>query len=114
MVMIGTFRIALLSGVDPAAFDRYMPEEVFTDTSALQLTRITRAFHHTLLGSALRRPGDERFTDPDPGIQYIWQAAVDLVTDSGYDFDENAGRVQERVGEYTVLIGIESYRRIPT
>jgi hypothetical protein len=35
-----------------------------------------------------------------------------LQTDSGYDFADNAGSVQERVAQFAVLIGVESYTHV--
>jgi hypothetical protein len=99
MFMTGLFRFALLPGVEASAFEEHMTDEVFTHPNALQLTRITRGFSHQLLAATLRRPGDPELINPHPGLQYVWQATVDLQTDS----------VQERVAEFATLIAIESY-----
>ena len=112
MFMTGLFRFALLPGVEASAFEEHITDEVFTHPNALQLTRITRGFSHQLLAATLRRPGDPELINPHPGLQYVWQATVDLQTDSGYDFESNADSVQERVAEFATLIAIESYLNV--
>lgn len=98
MVMTGQFRIALLPNADPQAFIDHMKNVVFRDTSALQLTRITRSFDHQLLAGPMR--------------QYVWQARVDLQTSAGYNFGENAERVQQRVEQFGVLIEIQTFTNV--
>src|SRR5215211_2077193 len=46
------------------------------------------------------------------GPQYVWEAKVDLQTPSGYDFRENADRVQQHVAQFATLIAIEAYTNI--
>jgi hypothetical protein len=94
--MTGIYRIALLPGADERAFVKHMRDVVFKNPNALQLTRITRGFEHRLL----KMHGDLRL--------YAWQATVDLQTDSGYDFAQNA-HVQKSIQEFGVLIGVEAY-----
>ena len=53
MKMTGQFRIALLPSADPQAFEEHMKNTVFKG-SALQPTRITRSFSHTLLQGSMR------------------------------------------------------------
>jgi hypothetical protein len=94
MKMTGQFRIALLPSADPQAFEEHMKNTVFKG-SALKPTRITRSFSHTLLQGSMR--------------QYVWQAAVDLQTDAGYNFAENAAGVQNTIADFGVLIGVEAF-----
>jgi hypothetical protein len=96
--MTGQYRIALLPGADPQAFVEHMQNEVFRDAGGLQLTRITRAFDHRLLAGSMR--------------QYVWQVTVDLVTDAGYDFAQNAEHVQASVAAFGVLIHIEAFTHV--
>ena len=108
MLMVGLFRFALLPHAEPESFEAHMRDEVF-DGPALQLTRTTSGFDHQLLLASLRRSGDDGLHSPHPGTQYLWQVTVNLMTDSGYDFEQNAARVQEQVAQFAVLIGVESY-----
>jgi hypothetical protein len=112
MIMIGMFHFALLPGADPTAFEQRMRGDVFTDPNALQLTRITERFHHDLARERVRRPGDDDFSNPGPAIHYVWIATVDLTTSSGYDFEENAPAIQERVAELAVLTAVDSFIRV--
>ena len=48
---------------------------------------------------------------PAPG-QYVWQARVDLTTDRGYDFSENALQVRELVRSHAVLIGVDVFENV--
>lgn len=100
MRMTGMYRISLLPDADDQAFEKQMTETVFSDVSALQLTRITRDFDHRLL----RRRGDFR--------EYVWHVTVDLVTDKGYDFAENIERVQAHVTNWGVVTGLDVYTDI--
>jgi hypothetical protein len=95
------YRIALLPRANEQAFVKHMTKVVFQNPSALQLTRITRGFQHQLL----KAQGDLR--------QYVWQATVDLQTDAGYDFAQHS-RVQESIGRFGVLVGVEAYTNIET
>ena len=52
----GQFRIALLPSTDPQAFEEHMKNTVFKGP-ALQLSRITRSFSHTLLQGSMRQYG---------------------------------------------------------
>lgn len=96
MTMTGMYRIALTPGADEQAFVRHMTDVVFKAPDALQLTRITRGFEHRLL----KMQGDWR--------QYVWQATVDLMTETGYNFAQQP-RVQESIKDFGVLIGVEAY-----
>jgi hypothetical protein len=44
--------------------------------------------------------------------QYVWQVTVDLVTDAGYDFAQNAEHVQASVAAFGVLIHIEAFTHV--
>jgi hypothetical protein len=44
--------------------------------------------------------------------QYVWQATVDLQTDAGYNFAENAERVQKSIEKFGVLIGVDAYTNV--
>jgi hypothetical protein len=98
MIMTGQFRIALLPNADSRRFIDHMKNVVFGDSSTLQLTRITRSFTHQLLEAPMR--------------QYVWQVRVNLETGAGYDFAENAGRIQDRIGEFGVLVEIEAFTNV--
>jgi hypothetical protein len=95
--MIGLYRITLLPAADEQAFVKRMTEVVFTDVSALQLTRITAGFHHQLLKgrTALR--------------EYVWHVTASLVTDHEYDFAQNIERVQNSLDGAGVVTGVESF-----
>jgi hypothetical protein len=93
----GLYRLVLLPGAEPEAFEQHMQSAVFHSKKILQLTRVTAGFTHQLLQG--------------PRRQYVWQASVDLVGDP-YDFDQNADRVQDSVKEFAVLTGVESYRNV--
>jgi hypothetical protein len=97
VIMTGIYRIALLPGVDEKLFVDHMVNEVF---DVLQLTRITSAFTHTLLVAK---------TSPR---QFAWIVTVTLVTEQGYDFDQNNQRIQESVAKFGLLIATETYRKI--
>jgi hypothetical protein len=112
MIMTGLFRLALHPGADVAAFEKHMTTEVFTHPNALQLTRITLGFRHTLLAARARVPGGPRSVDPHPTPQYVWVARVSLQTESGYDFPENAPHVQEQVGQFATLVAVEAYTNV--
>ena len=98
MIMTGIYRIALFPEADESQFVDHMVANVF---GVLQLTRITKSFSHSLLAmkSALR--------------QYAWIATVDLVTDHEYDFDQNNERIQKAIGQFGLLIGTETYKKLP-
>ncbi len=100
MRMTGLYQIALLGEVDEQAFVAHMTREVFPDATALQLTRITSGFSHQLL----RRQGTFR--------QYAWYVTIDLMTDAGYDFEQNIERIQERIRQFGVLTGVETYENL--
>ena len=97
MKMTGIYRFALLSDADEQLFVGHITKNVFP---ILQLTRITSGFTNTLLAmnSDLR--------------QYAWIGAVTLVTDDGYDFDQNIERIQKSIAPFGVLVGTETYRNI--
>jgi hypothetical protein len=97
MKMTGIYRIALLSDADEQLFVGHITKNVFP---ILQLTRITSGFTHTLLAmkSDLR--------------QYAWIVTVTLVTDDGYDFDQNIERIQKSIAPFGVLVGTETYKNI--
>ena len=97
MKMTGMFTISLLPGADEEAFEKQMTEVVFSDVSALQLTRSTAAFQHRLM----RGRGAFR--------EYLWEVTVDLVTDKGYDFAENVEKVQAHVANWGVVTGLDVY-----
>ncbi len=99
MKMTGIYRFALLPDADERLFVDHMTKNVF---NVLQLTRITSGFTHALLAmkSDLR--------------QYVWIVTVNLVTDHGYDFDQNIERIQKSIAQFGVLIGTETYRNIST
>lgn len=107
MKMTGLFRFALLPGADAEAFEEHMRTDVFGSPNALQLTRITSGFSHQLLVAERRSAGES--THPHPGAHYVWLTTVDLVTDAGYDFEENGPSVQQQVEQFAVLVAIESY-----
>jgi hypothetical protein len=44
--------------------------------------------------------------------QYAWIVAVTLVTDDGYDFDQNIERIQKSIAPFGVLVGTETYKNI--
>jgi hypothetical protein len=100
MQMTGVYQIALLTQVTERAFVDHMTTSVFADATVLQATRITTGFTHQLL----RRKGNLR--------QYAWQVTVDLVTDAGYDFDQNTERVQERIRDFGIVIGVDTYTNV--
>jgi hypothetical protein len=99
MTMTGIFRIALLPGADEKKFVEHMVSNVF---DALQLTRITRGFAHSLL-----KPKSEF-------RQYAWLVTVDLVADGNYDFNQNRERVEQGIAEFGLLIDIDVYVNLPT
>ena len=112
MMMTGFYRLALHPGADAKAFENHLTTEVFTHPNALQLTRITRSFSHQRLAATHRTPGESDPVNPHPGPQYVWEAKVDLETSSGYDFHENADRVQQHVAQFATLIAVEAYTNI--
>jgi hypothetical protein len=93
----GIFRIALSSQADEHKFLEHMVSSVF---DALQSTRITRGFSHSLLKSE----GEFR--------QYVWLATVDLVGNGPYDFHENRERVQKAIADFGLLVGIDAYTNL--
>lgn len=99
MTMTGMYRITLLPSADEKAFIEHMAE-VFHSPGALQATRTTSGFSHTLLNAsgALR--------------QYVWLVKVHLVTAVGYDFSRNIERVQEAIGQFAVLTGVDVYTNV--
>jgi hypothetical protein len=112
MLMTGFYRLALHPSADPKAFEHHLTTAVFTQPDALQLTRITRSFSHHLLAATHRTPGGSGPVNPYPGPQYLWEAKVELQTSSGYDFHENADRVQRHVVQFATLIAVEAYTNI--
>jgi hypothetical protein len=100
MTMTGLFHITLLPDADEQAFVTHMTATVFKDVSALQLTRITAAFRHTLL------KGRSEFRE------YVWQVEVDLVTDHEYNFAENTARVQTSLNGAGVVTGLDVYTHV--
>jgi len=97
--MTGMFRIALLPSADEGAFASRMMD-VFKKADALQLTRITSGFTHTLL----KKSSDVR--------EYVWEARVELVTDHPYNFAENLERVQKSVDGFGVVSGLDIYSNV--
>jgi hypothetical protein len=97
MKMTGIYRFALLSDADEQLFVGHITKNVFP---ILQLTRITSGFTHTLLAmkSDLR--------------QYAWIVTVTLVTDDGYDFDQNIERIQKSIAPFGLLVGTETHKNI--
>lgn len=102
MKMTGMFTISLLPGADEETFEKQMTEVVFTDVSALQLTRITRGFEHRLLRGRT------------PFREYVWHVTVDLVTNREYDFAEDLESVQAQVADWGVLTGLDVYVNVET
>jgi hypothetical protein len=76
----------------------------------LQLTRTAKQFSHQLLLAT--RKSASRSTNPHPGTQYIWLTTVDLMTSAGYNFEEKVPRIQQQVGEFAVLISVESFENL--
>ena len=111
MLMTGLFRLALLPGVEPEAFETQIRDEILHEF-ALQATRITSDFDHQLLRADVRQRGEDDSERAGLAQQYVWHVTVRLMTDAGYDFEGNAGRVQEAVAQFAVLIGIESYTNV--
>jgi hypothetical protein len=112
MLMTGFYRLALHPGADPKAFEHHLMTQVFTLPDALQLTRITRGFSHHLLAATHRIPGGSDPVNLHPGPQYLWEARVELQTSAGYDFHENADRVQQHVAQFATLISVEACTNI--
>jgi hypothetical protein len=44
--------------------------------------------------------------------QCAWIVTVDLVTDHGYNFEENNERIQAAIADFGLLIGTETYRKL--
>jgi hypothetical protein len=101
----GHYRLALHPGANMPRFEDHMK----TVIEVLQLTRVTSSFQSSLLRVSAS-PADPAH----PGPQYVWQVAVQTVDDAPYSFDQNAERVQARVGEYATLISVESFVNITT
>lgn len=102
MKMVGVYHIALLPTADETAFVRHMAGEVFPSTSILQLTRITSGFSHRLL----KRSGQLH--------QFAWNVTVQLVTDAGYDFQQNVERIQASLQAFGLVIGIDTFTELAT
>ncbi len=102
MTVTGMYRIALSPKADERKFVSHMVDRVFKDSAALQLTRITTGFTHTLL------------KEEGPFRHYAWLVVVELMTDAGYNFAENSQRVQERINDFGVLIGVSAYTNVGT
>ena len=100
MKMKGIYRIALLPGTDESAFVKHMTDTVFTNPSAVQLTRITRGITHQLL------KGRSEFRE------YAWFVIVDLMTDHGYDFAQNVERMGKAIDGMAVVIGLDVYTNV--
>jgi hypothetical protein len=100
MKMTGLFHIALLPDTDETAFVKRMATVLNDGANPFQATRITSGFSHRLLKR------QSRFAD------YAWQTTVDLVTDHGYDFDQNAGSVQAAIKGMGLLTGIDVYTHV--
>jgi hypothetical protein len=111
VVAVGLYRMALLPGVEPEAFEEHISQNVLGDTSLIQLTRITpdRGSFSGLSRARVRRPGDRDFTEPTPRPQYMLRADINLMTDAGYDFDMNSAAIQARVADFAVLTATNSY-----
>ena len=102
MKMLGVYHIALLPAADEAAFVRHMTGKVFPSTDILQLTRITSGFSHQLL----RRAGQLH--------QFAWNVTVQLVTDAGYDFEQNVQRIQASLHAFGLVIGVDTFTEVAT
>jgi hypothetical protein len=102
MKMLGVYHIALFPAADEADFVRHMTGEVFPSTDILQLTRITSGFSHQLLKS----PGHLR--------QFAWNVTVQLVTDAGYDFEQNVERIQGSLEAFGLVIGVDTFTELAT
>jgi hypothetical protein len=100
MKMTGMFHITLRPGVDEEVFVKQMRTAMARDANPFQLTRITTGFTHTLL------KGQSKFPE------YVWHATVTLMTNAGYNFEENAARVQSAIKDMGVLTAIDVYRNI--
>ena len=96
MKMLGVYHIALLKAAKEDTFVSHMRRNVFR-SDVLQLTRVTSGFSHELL----KRPGALR--------QYAWHVTANLVTSSGYDFDQNVERLQANIEKLGVVIGVDTY-----
>ena len=102
MQMVGVYHIALLPSADETAFVTHMTEEVFPSTGILQLTRITSGFSHRLL----EHSGHLH--------QFAWSVTVQLVTDSGYDFQQNVERIQASLQPFGLVIGVDTFTVLAT
>lgn len=100
--MLGVYHIALLPTADETDFVRHMTAEVFPSTDILQLTRITSGFSPRLLKSA----GDLR--------QFAWKVTVQLVTNAGYEFEQNVERIEGSLQEFGLVIGVDTFTEIAT
>jgi hypothetical protein len=97
VLVTGIYRIVLFPETDEKQFVDHMVKDVF---NVLQLTRITKGFTHTLLAM---KTGFR---------QYAWVVAAELVTDAGYDFDQNIERIQKGIAKFGLLIGTEAYKNL--
>ncbi|MGH8867437.1 MAG: hypothetical protein ACRDYU_05515 [Actinomycetes bacterium] len=112
VLLIGHYRFALHRDCDAEAFRSHLVASVFTDSSLLHPTRITKGFSHRLLlpvdasGEAVGEPADGL------GAQYVWAVWADLVNDMGYDFQQNAGRIQARVTDFATLVDVGAFTHV--
>jgi hypothetical protein len=104
MIMTGQYRLALHPDADAEAFEKFMTSVVFEESGVLQLTRITNSFQSSLLKTSAPE-SDAAYV----GRLYVWQVAVGTVNDKGYDFEQNADRVQTRVADQATLTGVEEF-----
>lgn len=109
MSALGHFRFALRPGADAAAFEALMA--AVDSENVLQLTRVTSAFEERLF--EVVRPEGEYGSTGTPDTEYLWEVTVRLVSGGHrYDFAENAGRVQEAVGDLATLVSVEAFRPV--
>lgn len=72
----------------------------------LDSTRLTIAFRERLLQVVPLGDGDA-VTGPRPG-EYVWEATVELMDESPYDFAGNAANVRAAVGDLATLVSVEA------
>lgn len=102
MRMLGVYHIALLPTADETAFVGHMTAKVFPRSDILQLTRVTSGFTHRLL----KRAGQLD--------QFAWNVTVQLMTDAGYDFEQNVERIQASLQAFGLLIGVDTFTELAT
>ena len=98
MKMVGIYHITLLTDADERAFVSHMTGEDME--GVLKPTRITSGFDPQLL---------ERPAASGQLRQYAWHVTADLVTDAGYNFDENVEGLQAGIEKFGLVTGIDAY-----